>query len=120
MRKAAFVVQPGIYNLGRGNPFGFKLGRRKNVEPPIDLTRPIIKGPGKSFSTERTITVEINDKYWNIPTIIGGKQVSSREAIDYAKKTGKHVGIFDTEREALKAAVERSKRIGRLRKNLSK
>jgi hypothetical protein len=51
---------------------------------PVDVSRPTISNPDGSFSTERTITIgpDLGDgqKAYSIPTIVGGQQLSPREA----------------------------------------
>jgi uncharacterized protein (TIGR02594 family) len=67
----------------------------------IDLNnRPKINNKDGSYSTVRTITVEENGKTILLPTIINGKQVSNKEAIDYYHKTGQHMGIFKDQKAA--------------------
>ena len=68
-----------------------------------------------SFSTERTITIEVDGKFYNIPTLQDGKQLSDADAIDAAE-----VGImdgtyraFDSLEEATAAARARSQSIRR-------
>ena len=80
------------------------------------MTRPKIQNPDGSFSTERSITIESNGKFLNIPTIIGGRQRTNKEAIDHALKTGENMGIFSSQQEAVQAAQRRSQEIGRLRR----
>ncbi|KKK58140.1 hypothetical protein LCGC14_3047440, partial [marine sediment metagenome] len=88
----------------------------EDIGAPIDFSRPKLEGkePGE-FATEETITVEIDNKFLNIPTIIDGRRVSNEEAIKHAKRTGENVGVFDTQEEAISTAERRSKRIGELR-----
>lgn len=87
----------------------------KAEERPIDTTRPIVWNKDGSFSTERTITAEVDGQFYNIPTIVDGKEVGRQEAIDHAMKTGSWVSRHPSLQEADYAAVERSKRIGNLR-----
>ena len=71
----------------------------------IDLSnRPVIKNKDGSSSTESSISVNIDGKEVLIPTIINGKRVSEREAIDHYEKTGEHMGKFDSVEEANAAA----------------
>ena len=73
----------------------------------IDLiSRPVVRNPDNSISTERSITIEEDGKYINIPTIVKGRLASDEEAIDYYHKTKAHLGIFDTLEEATKNANE--------------
>jgi hypothetical protein len=75
--------------------------------------KPVINNPDGSFSTERTITAGIDGKYFNIPTIVNGQQISSDQATQLFKQgKNKAMGTFETEEEALSAAKDRSARIG--------
>ena len=63
----------------------------------IDLhSRPVVHNADGSISTVRSITVGFGDKTYVLPTVIGDKVVSNKEAIDHFKKTGEHLGAFDT------------------------
>ncbi|HDY68902.1 MAG TPA: hypothetical protein ENH85_14065 [Candidatus Scalindua sp.] len=91
------------------------LGEEKtDIGTPIDLTRPKLPVDG-GFATEKTITIEQDGRFLNIPTIINGKQVSQQEAIEHANRTGENVGAFNTQQEAVNAARRRSQEIGKLR-----
>lgn len=74
----------------------------------IDLNnRPIVKNPDGSISTVRTMTFNIDGKEVNIPTVSDdGRIMSNEEAIDTFKKTGKHLGMFDTVDNAVNAAKQ--------------
>ena len=39
------------------------------------------------MSHEKSITVGIDNKYYNIPTVIGGKQLTDKKAVDHAVKS---------------------------------
>ena len=54
----------------------------------LRIKKPINNKDG-SISTVRTIGIEADGMYINIPTVIGGKIVSNEEAINYYRKTGK-------------------------------
>ena len=84
-------------------------------DQPIDLKKPIIKGFDKTFSTEKTITIGQDNKFFNIPTIINGKEISKEKAIKHFQETGENVGRFNTLDEAISSAKRRSERIGQLR-----
>ena len=72
-----------------------------------------IRNPDGSYSSERSITVGSDEEgYTNIPTIYEGKQLSHKEAIGRSKKTGIRYPQFKTLNEALKAAAERSRKLG--------
>lgn len=84
----------------------------------IDTTRPILDNPDGSFSTERTITIESNGKYFNIPTIVGGQQQSQEDAIRlWRSGNNKEVGSFNTLEDAVSTAERRSSEIGKVRGN---
>ena len=72
----------------------------------IDLTkRPKVKNPDGSISTVRSIGIEMDGMHFNIPTVIGDKVVSDKEAIDYFKKSKQHLGVYKS-KKAAKAAAE--------------
>jgi len=67
----------------------------------IDLNnRPMVKNPDGSTSTVRSITVGTDDGAVLLPTVVGGKVVSNADAIAHYRKTGEHLGKFDSEDEA--------------------
>lgn len=67
----------------------------------IDLSnRPVVKNPDGTQSTVSTITIEEDGKGVLLPTIIDGKRVSEDEAIKHYEKTGEHMGIFKSEKDA--------------------
>lgn len=78
--------------------------------------RPILQNGDGSVSTERTITVQVDDlnggKPTNIPTIWNGKPVSQDEAIANAVKSGQHFTAFNTVDDAVSAAKTRSNALG--------
>ena len=77
----------------------------------IDLNnRKVVQNEDGSISTEESITVTIDGRYWVIPTIIDGKRVSDQEAIDYANKNKKFLGKFDKLKDAEKYAEDVHKR----------
>jgi len=58
---------------------------------------------------ERSITIEIDGSYYNIPTVINGQQLGTKEATDHALRN-KRIGTpYKTKDEAVKAAGDRSK-----------
>lgn len=81
----------------------------------IDQSRPVIQNPDGSISTERTITVEVDGKYYLIPTIVNGKILDPKKAISlFNLGSNKPVGVFNSSNEAHSAAIQRSKRIGEI------
>lgn len=67
----------------------------------IDLdNRPVVKNKDGTFSTVRSIVVGIDNKQVVIPTVVGDKVVSDREAIDNYRKTGEHLGKFNSVKDA--------------------
>jgi hypothetical protein len=82
----------------------------------IDRSKPIIENDDGSFSTERTITVEEDGRFYNVPTIVNGKQLGERDAIDsWIRGDHEHVGEYGSLEEAEAAARSRSDEIGRVR-----
>lgn len=91
-------------------------GFESNYTAPIDTNRAKLNNADGSFSTERTITIGADGKYFVIPTIVGGKQLSEQEAINQWKQgKNKEVGRFGNEDQANRYAEQRSKQIGVLR-----
>lgn len=67
----------------------------------IDLhNRPVAKNPDGSISTVRSITVGFDDKTYVLPTVVNGRVVSDQEAIAHFRKTGEHLGAFNSPPEA--------------------
>ncbi|MCK1706120.1 hypothetical protein IVA86_33145 [Bradyrhizobium sp. 146] len=63
----------------------------------IDLAnRPQVKNSDGSVSTVRSLGVNIDGKEVLIPTVVGNQVLSDDEAIAHYKKTGEHLGKFDT------------------------
>tara|TARA_Y100000310_G_scaffold343439_1_gene451075 strand:+ start:5585 stop:5836 length:252 start_codon:yes stop_codon:yes gene_type:complete len=60
-------------------------------------------------SHKKTITVGIDGKFFNIPTVIGGKTVGTRRAVDFAIKNRKLGKSFNNEKAALNSARIKSK-----------
>lgn len=59
-----------------------------------------VKNKDGSFSTVRSISINEDGKEILIPTVINGKVVSDKMAIDHYHKTNQHLGKFDTVEEA--------------------
>ncbi len=81
--------------------------------------KPIIKNPGGSISTEESITVNVKDlnkgRATNIPTIVEGKRVPEKKAIEHAVKNQakNKYPSFNSVPEAVKAAKARSNQLGK-------
>ncbi|MFA7278772.1 MAG: hypothetical protein WC100_01645 [Sterolibacterium sp.] len=74
----------------------------------IDLNnRPVVKNSDGSVSTVKSVSVNIDGKEVLLPTISDdGKTMTTDEAVQNYKKTGKHLGIFNTPEEATQYAVQ--------------
>lgn len=71
----------------------------------IDLNNlPVVKNSDGSISTVRSVSFRINGAEVLIPTIVNGKAVSAKEALDHYNKTGEHLGKFSTQEAATKYA----------------
>jgi hypothetical protein len=81
----------------------------------IDRSRPKLSNPDGSFSTESTITVGIDGRYYNIPTIVNGQRVGQEAAIQAARRNLEAFPNYQTLEQALAAAANRSNAIGALR-----
>lgn len=75
--------------------------------------KPIIHNPDGSFSTERTITVEQDGKFFNIPTIVNGVQKTPDEAVA-SWRLGNNAAVDSAVSldEAVEKAKQRSINIG--------
>jgi len=83
----------------------------------IDLNRPRLNNGDGSVSTERTVTVQFDDRFYNIPTIVDGVVVQIDAAIADAKARmaqGVELPNFGTLAEAETAAAERSAYLGKV------
>ena len=73
----------------------------------LKIKKPIQNKDG-SISTVRTIGIQVDGMHINIPTVINGRVVSNKEAIDHYRKTGKHLGKYKTREQADAAAKQLS------------
>ena len=72
----------------------------------IDLhNRPVVHNPDGRISTVLTKTFEFDGVHYNLPTVVGGKIVSDKEAVDNFRKTGEHLGAYRS-RAAAEAAAQ--------------
>lgn len=85
----------------------------------IDLSnRPRVRNKDGSISTVRSISVNMDGKEYLIPTVTDdGRVVSDDEAVKLFKRTGKHLGVFDSAEHATAYAEglhsDQSKAIGK-------
>lgn len=87
---------------------------------PINLRRPVLQNPDKTISTEETITIQVGDRFYNVPTILNGKRVTKETAVQHAVRGIRGVKNppypnFATLKEAEAGAKARSQEIGLLR-----
>ena len=84
----------------------------------VALKKKRIQNPDNTFSTEKTITIQTDRGFINIPTIIDGKQLSPEDAIVEHKKSKVEPTFYKSQEEAVKSAKERSNAIGEADKRL--
>jgi len=75
----------------------------------IDLTnRPVVRNADGTVSTVRSISVEIDGQEVLIPTVSDdGRILSDQEAVQQYRRTGRHLGKFNS----VKAANRHARRI---------
>lgn len=80
--------------------------RGPRVSGTIDLDRrPVVRNPDGSISTVRSASFGADDGEWLVPTVSDdGRIMDDREAFDTARRTGRHLGIFDTPEDATRYA----------------
>jgi len=74
----------------------------------IDLTnRPVVRNPDGSVSTIRSISVGIDGQEILIPTVSEeGRIMSDDEAVQQYRRTGRHLGKFNSSEAASRYAVQ--------------
>lgn len=73
----------------------------------IDLSkRPVVKNKDGSISTVRSMGINIDGVEVLIPTVVGDKVVSPKEAVEHYRKTGEHLGKFETPEDLEAYAVK--------------
>lgn len=83
--KASHAMAPGILEVGNVNL----------------IDRPQLPTPDRGYQTVYTMTAGIdNGKTVLLPRVIEGKMHTPEEAIKHFKKTGEHMGIFESRKHA--------------------
>ena len=110
--------------------WGIDMPKEKSTETldrqgyPIDLRRPIVTDK-EGVHTELSTTEKMGDKYVNFPTVWNGKRYDPTKEeeraeilrnVEEAKTKGWRFPEFNTVDEAVNAAKDRSKYIGKLRR----
>lgn len=74
--------------------------------PTMDPTKqPIVQNPDGTRSTVSTMGFDIDGKYYNLPTISpDGKRLTPDEAVAEFRKTGRHLGVYNSREEGDAAA----------------
>ena len=87
---------PGGKVIVRSKAHGARVAVRGQLERGnIDMTkRPAVRNPDGSVSSVRSISVREDDREVLIPTVVGNRVVTNREAVDEYRRTGKHLGKF--------------------------
>lgn len=97
------------------NPFGLQL---PPGEPDEEMQRVMAEWLGQDFGAvmpanhEKSVTVEIDGKWVNLPSVLDGKQSTQEEAVRrYMRGQLKPLGgkVFDSLQDALDAAKRRSR-----------
>jgi hypothetical protein len=118
-----------IVNHGKSNSVSLMIQPTNRDMVPIPMKVPypvteegrvVIKNEDGSVSTERTETIKIGRKFYNVPTIYKGKPVSTDEAKKIIKSnsfvdpdTGRELRAFDDVDTAVESAKQRSATLDR-------
>ncbi len=73
-----------------------------------DVNRPSYKNKEGQIVSENKITVGFDDGEYVIPTVVNGKQLSEEEAVAEFKRTGLHMGKFNSSKDADISAQKRT------------
>jgi hypothetical protein len=88
---------------------------------PVDLKKPVIKNKDGSISTQETMTIEQDGKFYLVPTIISGVRYPSSIAREmFLEGRNNPVGVYTSLEESEKAAIARSRFLGEIYKNIIK
>jgi len=91
----------------RGESAADKAYAPRTIAPTIDTDRrPRVRNRDGSVSTVRSIGITSQGREVLIPTIVGGKRVSDREAVRHYERTGQHLGIYPTRAASDRAGRE--------------
>jgi hypothetical protein len=78
--------------------------------------RPVLKNPDGSVSTTSSMSFSEDGREILIPTVVNGKRLTAKQAIEHYHKTGEHLGKFATPEEADRYAEnlhnEQARRMG--------
>jgi hypothetical protein len=73
-----------------------------------DVNRPSYKNEEGQTVSENKVTVGFDDGEYVIPTVIDGKQLTEEQAIAEFKRTGLHMGKFNSSNDADISAQKRT------------
>lgn len=96
------------YSLVKPAPTG------RRVKGPLPGAGVRVQNPDGSFSSERTIGVNLEGREYVIPTLIGGQQFTTEQAVEEARRRGlKNYPSFGTVQEAEVYAQQRTRQLGK-------
>lgn len=94
------------------------INNNQTYNAPINPDKVQIQNPDGTISTERTFTTEIGGAWFNIPSIVNGKELPEDQALaEFRRGTNPAVGVFQNKRDAEAAAEERSSNISNIIEN---